>query len=183
MTARPTGRDEVVLALLDAGTRLFAARGPDGVSVREIAAEAGVNHGLVHRHFGSKEALLAAVLDREAVRVASSVQELTENPGALLASDSSVDIYWRLLARSILDGRDPRDLQQEFPTMRAMVEQLERAGIESREARMRVGALMAQTLGWLMFESFLIPATGLTGDDPDQLRAEVLARAVSGWSD
>lgn len=39
--------------------RLFAEKGVDGVSVREIAAEAGQkNHGAVGYHFGSKEALV-----------------------------------------------------------------------------------------------------------------------------
>jgi len=30
-------------------------------SIKTIAARAGVNHGLIHRHFGSKEALMVAV--------------------------------------------------------------------------------------------------------------------------
>ena len=33
--------------------RLFAERGPDGVSVREIAAAAGVSPALVIHHYGS----------------------------------------------------------------------------------------------------------------------------------
>src|SRR5690349_5044299 len=58
----PRGRDAVKPAILDAAAELFAARGPRAVSVRDIASHAGVNHGLVHRHFGSKEAVLRAVL-------------------------------------------------------------------------------------------------------------------------
>lgn len=43
----PRGREEVCRALIEAGTRLFAKHGPDSVLVRDVAAEARVNHSLV----------------------------------------------------------------------------------------------------------------------------------------
>jgi AcrR family transcriptional regulator len=64
---RPRERQEVMAAVLDAATALFAARSPASVSVRDIANAARVNHALVHRHFGSKK----AVLERPATSVAS----------------------------------------------------------------------------------------------------------------
>lgn len=45
----------------NAALALFAARGPEAVSVREIAAAAGVSPALVVHHFGSKDGLRAAV--------------------------------------------------------------------------------------------------------------------------
>ncbi|MBV8348759.1 MAG: helix-turn-helix transcriptional regulator, partial [Mycolicibacterium sp.] len=59
----PTGRDEVTAAILDSAAELFAERGPAAASIREIAAHARVNHGLLFRHFGTKEQLVAAVLN------------------------------------------------------------------------------------------------------------------------
>jgi len=50
--------------LLDAAERLFAERGVDAVSVRAVNAGAGANVAAVHYHFGSKEALVEAVLRR-----------------------------------------------------------------------------------------------------------------------
>lgn len=59
---RPTGRDAVRRAVLGTARRLFAARGPRA-PLREVADAAGVNLGLIHRHVGNKDDLLAAVLE------------------------------------------------------------------------------------------------------------------------
>ena len=59
----PPGR-ETQDRILDAAERLFAERGIDGVSVRAILAEAGVNAALANYHFGSREGLIDAILRR-----------------------------------------------------------------------------------------------------------------------
>ena len=53
LTARAVIRNEAL--------RLFAARGPDAVSLRQVAAAAGVSPGLVVHHFGSRAGLRDAV--------------------------------------------------------------------------------------------------------------------------
>ena len=56
--------------LIAAAYRIIAERGLEAATVKEIARVSGVNQGLVHYYFGSKEGLLAAVV-REAARRAS----------------------------------------------------------------------------------------------------------------
>ena len=51
--------------LLDVGRALFADRGFDGTSVEEVAARAGVSKPVVYDHFGGKDGLFEAVVDRE----------------------------------------------------------------------------------------------------------------------
>ena len=53
--------------ILDAAEELFARRGPNAVSLRQVIARARVNLAAIHYHFGSKESLLQAVLSRRLV--------------------------------------------------------------------------------------------------------------------
>src|SRR5512146_915535 len=66
LTARATIRN--------AALRLFADRGADAVTVREIAAQAGVSPALVVHHFGSKDGLRAEV-DAFAARAFDAIFE------------------------------------------------------------------------------------------------------------
>jgi AcrR family transcriptional regulator len=51
--------------LLEIGRRVFAERGFEAASVEEIAERARVSKPIVYEHFGGKEGLYAAVVDRE----------------------------------------------------------------------------------------------------------------------
>jgi AcrR family transcriptional regulator len=64
--------------LMVAGERLFAERGIDAVSIRDITNEAGANSAAIHYHFGSKTALITAILDWRAAAVAARRAEWLE---------------------------------------------------------------------------------------------------------
>jgi len=181
------GREAVRAALLDAAALLFSTRGPATVSVRDIAAHAGVNHGLVHRHFGSKQALVAGVLERGAREIAAMVAGTEWKPGALsgvFSATASRGAYWRLLARALLDGASPRELQHDFPTGRLLVEMFgerRRSGALAAEfdPKLVAAGTMALGLGWLLFEPFVLAATGLDRGERDAVRADVIRALVA----
>src|SRR5689334_16550465 len=50
--------------ILDTAEELFARRGLDAVTTKEIAAGAGVAIGAMYHHFASKDAIYAAVVKR-----------------------------------------------------------------------------------------------------------------------
>jgi AcrR family transcriptional regulator len=81
-------RVDAMDAFLDAAERLLITEGYAGVSVRRLAEEAGVNHGLVHYYFGSMEELFLRVLERFTVR-------LTERHRAMYAADVPFIEKWR----------------------------------------------------------------------------------------
>lgn len=59
-----TSRQETEDRFLDAAERLLVQVGYAGITTRALAAEAGLNHGLVHYYFGSLEEVLLRVLNR-----------------------------------------------------------------------------------------------------------------------
>jgi AcrR family transcriptional regulator len=69
MQERPRGRQADATArrtrqrIVRSALTLFAARGFEAVSLRDIASHAGVTHGLLRHHFGSKEDIWRAVID------------------------------------------------------------------------------------------------------------------------
>jgi AcrR family transcriptional regulator len=58
--------------ILNAATRAFARAGFTATGLDEIAAEAGISHVILYRHFDSKAALYRAVLDRACQRLAEA---------------------------------------------------------------------------------------------------------------
>jgi len=61
-TGRRPGTTESRDRILEAARRRFAERGYDGASIRQIAADAGVDPALVHHFFGTKERLFIAAV-------------------------------------------------------------------------------------------------------------------------
>lgn len=68
MATTPTRRrlptDERRALILEAASRLFGARGYDGTRLDDVAAAAGVTKPILYRHFGGKQALYLALLER-----------------------------------------------------------------------------------------------------------------------
>jgi AcrR family transcriptional regulator len=58
---RPSTREK----LLDCAEHLFAEHGAEGVSLRAINSEAGLSAAALHYHFGTKQALVEALLERQ----------------------------------------------------------------------------------------------------------------------
>jgi TetR/AcrR family transcriptional regulator len=69
-------RDEATEALLDAAERMLVRDGYGAITTRRVAAEAGLNHGLVHYYFGSMEELLLQVLERFTRRLVERQREM-----------------------------------------------------------------------------------------------------------
>lgn len=168
-------------ALLRAAAVLFAERGAEAVSTREIASAANVNNGLIHRHFRTKDALLREVLEGLSSEI-SSVNQSGSETDVLLRLFHGVrehETYWRLLARTMLDGQPVDRLQRTFPTMERVIEligdlQARGQGVPGADPRTVAAMVGAVAFGWLVFEPWLLAASGFAGDERDTVGRDVI---------
>lgn len=167
----PTGREQVRAAILTAATELFAERGPAATSIRDIAARSKVNHGLVFRHFGSKENLVGAVLDH----LGAELAELLRSQAPADSIEHAMDIQTRVMARAVLDGYPAGQLQQHFPNVADVLNRVRGTFDDETQARIAVANALALQFGWRLFEPVVRAATGLDdvaeADIRDAMRA------------
>lgn len=167
----PTGRDEVIAAILDSAAEMFAERGPAAASIRDIAARARVNHGLVFRHFGTKEQLVAAVLDY----LAANLTTLTDAEASASEIETATTRHLRVIARALLDGFAVGQLQSSFPAAARLLDGIRPQHDNDDSARLGAANAIALLLGWQLFEPFVRSATGLNDLPRDKLRESIFA--------
>lgn len=134
-------------ALLDAASALFAERGFDRTTVRDIAAQAGVNQALLFRYFGSKDALFEHVMAKGGltqVETTPPEQLFTAALRSLLDRDDnssrSIETYLRSSGTSRADENLRARLDAEYT--RAL------AGLtDEPDADLRADLAMAWLLG------------------------------------
>ena len=90
---RPSAREH----LLDTAERLFAGHGLEGVSLRAINAEAGLSPAALHYHFGSKQSLVEALLERRMPRVMARRGELLDSLEAARDTPTARDVLGALV--------------------------------------------------------------------------------------
>lgn len=165
----PTGREEVAAAILEAATDLFAERGPAATSIRDIAARSRVNHGLVFRHFGTKEQLVGAVLDQ----LGANLNERLQSGSTLDVLDDVLDRQMRVMARTLLDGYPAAKLQKRFPNIAVLLDWVRPLHDTDTSARLAVANALALQFGWRLFAPILRSATGLDDMPEPEIREAV----------
>jgi TetR/AcrR family transcriptional regulator, repressor for neighboring sulfatase len=169
----PHGPDEVTRAVVDVATELFSSHGIGSVSIRQVAAEAGVNPGLVHRYIGSKEDLLRAVFANFADQLEHGPNAVTCSPMSP-ASERLVLSHQRIIAHLILEGYDISEFSTRSPLVGVVLDAIqENTEVDDHTARIRTLQVLALGLGWRLFETFLTMATGLGPDDHEEIQEAI----------
>lgn len=162
------GPDAVRKSLIDAAVQLMAMRSPRQISGRELAKHAGVNYGLIHHYFGSKDAVFA-----EAVSVATEEMGKRWDEDGILPVNTTDDAgSYRTFAKLELDeARSP---------MTALMHRIVRgqATATSRDENdpdllAEVALCAALQFGWGAFEEEIVAGLSTFGMDRDELRTRV----------
>ncbi|MEO6952574.1 MAG: TetR/AcrR family transcriptional regulator [Polyangia bacterium] len=96
---QPRRRRDVALVraeILDAAERRMIDVGPDAVRLQDVAGDVGISHSNVLHHFGSKEALLGALVERSVESMRHEIVEAIVN--ADVAGDRLRNLFDALAA-------------------------------------------------------------------------------------
>lgn len=174
-------KQESMEALMDATIALLARKSPAALTVRDIAAEAGVNHGLVHHYFGSKGELVRAAALR-ASRVLFEGQPAALRLGWTLRFFRERPELVRILARLVLDADEDLLplLAPPGERLRGWLGQLDdRFGAVGLDPRMLNGLGAAALMGWFLFKPLLEAALDVPASADDDLAR--LVALVDAW--
>jgi AcrR family transcriptional regulator len=170
-----TADDDLTAAAVirNAAMRLFAERGAAAVTVREIAAAAGVSAALVMHHYGSKDGLKDAV-DRRAVaffeEMIGELARIGEEGGSASLAELFADRLERepamtgYVRRLLADGGEAADglFAKLFEATEAGMRSLVAAGIArpAHDERIRTAFLLANDLSLVLLRRQIARVTG-----------------------
>jgi AcrR family transcriptional regulator len=138
--------------ILDAAEELFARQGISGTSLRTLTRHAGVNLAAVHYHFGSKEGLLDAVVERRATPIneaqTSALDRLVEHAGA---GGPSPEQILRAYFRAVQDALGDFDGTERRHTLGRLMARIEAQPKEQLEQlyRRHLGEVSGRYVGAL----------------------------------
>ncbi len=172
--------------ILAAARKLFSERDFKSVTVRDIAAEAGVNHALVHRYFGTKEEMAAEILRREvaelsrrpddgsdAIQTLDALRAVLEN--ALTEGRGTLE----LVVRTELSGLAPEDMLEGSSRRLAVLgewigSRQQQTGETRRDPKLVSAVVGAALLSFATMPQWLMTSVGLKPEDYEARRDEIL---------
>ncbi|MDJ0359288.1 TetR/AcrR family transcriptional regulator [Rhodococcus sp. H29-C3] len=180
---RPQGRDAVRRSILRAARVRFAREGTRG-SLRDIAAAARVNVGLIHRHFGRKDELVQEVIADTLEQGVKRLDSSTSAPEAIqqmfLGSTGNTD-FVRMLAWLALEGNgdSPGPLAS---AQQRVIGQVRAMSPQKPDHDLRLMAALTVIFGWSIFSQEMLSAFDIEPsgrEDIERRLAELLANIVT----
>lgn len=180
---------------MQAAGKLFAERGYDATSVRDICLEAGVNIASVNYHFGDKRSLYRAVVEWGASESPSFRHPPSEGTPEErlhhLILHALEDIFETreatlVIAREFLDPPDDMlqvlkgPMTSHFQSVLELFDELSGRQLGDLDLHMSVMSLMAQLQYYRVSHKFIPHVIG--DERNEQLTVPVLAEHITQWT-
>ncbi|WP_437279147.1 TetR/AcrR family transcriptional regulator [Sorangium sp. So ce375] len=144
--------------LLEAAYTLIAEKGLEGLRTREIAARAGVNISTLHYYFGTKDALLVAIVEHVADKFGEEQRRPAGQGDAVASLRAHIENAWRSF--------------QDNPRLATVLQEL---SLRAQRDPAAQSALRAVHEGWNLAVERLV----LQGVRGGQLRSDLDPRAAA----
>ena len=162
------GPEAVRRSLIDAAKALSAVRSPRQVSGRDLAQRAGVNYGLIHYYFGTKDNVFAQAV----TEATETMAQRWDETGVLPLNTSDEAASYRTFAKLEVDeSRSPiADL-----IARIVASEARTSGRPQTDSELlaEVAIVTALQFGWGTFEAEIVAALEKFGGELHALRARV----------
>jgi TetR/AcrR family transcriptional regulator, repressor for neighboring sulfatase len=175
-------------SILVAAAELFAEEGIANVSLRAVAERAGVNYNYIHRHFGTKEALLVQLVHYWTQYGATFVDTSPDVHAAVRAIfQADPGRFAEILAWVALDGTDATTVFDDTTTVARLRELLEiswrgpspASGTERDfDPRVVTAVVTHLVLTWDFYAPYMRALTAIDDRDPQDVHDEVLALMI-----
>ncbi|MEI6207078.1 MAG: TetR/AcrR family transcriptional regulator [Desulfuromonadales bacterium] len=178
--------------ILEAARSLFATRGIASVSIRDIAAEAGVSHGLVQQYFGTREKMVADIIKHEIDRVMAAPSPAPDGAIAVDPEDIRRKMqagkeffrgFASIIMRAELDGIEPEKmLDPSVPTpamqmasvITGMQEQSRPHDRPALDPKLVSAYINATLFGFATLAPWLMTSVGLSPDEYEKRYDEII---------
>ncbi|HTO01538.1 MAG TPA: TetR/AcrR family transcriptional regulator [Microthrixaceae bacterium] len=159
--------------LLEAAVKLALDTGGPNFTVRQVAARAGLNHGLVHRYFGTKDALISAVIKSIGADLAREMHDTRQQVG-LVTDDRAHVLALLLVHNAHPDRADKTAVVGIQPVVDELVAaSLGNLGDSLLDPKTQAALKLATILGWVVNEPLITQACGLRADQRDDLVSSI----------
>jgi TetR/AcrR family transcriptional regulator, repressor for neighboring sulfatase len=154
---------------------------PNEISVRKIAELAKIKHPLIYRHFETKDKLIMLILNRGLTAIVDKNLNFDKVEGnvGLFFQVARNNKFRLALARAMVEGINPHQIQDQFPLTQKLLELMQRRESEKKSTskfgvRFSTAALAALALGWMLYEPFLLAATDLEDESREEIDRKIV---------
>jgi TetR/AcrR family transcriptional regulator, repressor for neighboring sulfatase len=183
---KPQGKTAVMAAITAATALLISERGTNSITLRDIARKANVNHGLIIRHFGTKEKLVKTVGLSMVNTMFEETRERNEDLMDILFSwDNRYSVNIRTIVRIMMDDPNSTMLVDAKPLIDRLLDWVKEGQKKTRKGPVVDSIVLVFIFACLVFGDellgpYICKIMHIPRKSYKQLRPKIFQTVISG---